>query len=146
MVKHSKCQKTKLYVVVVYQVCLNCWLLDFFLWVKFLFHLTWGFAYSFIHPPKTPIFLLAAISIATLFWLPCLNPFFHTSPHQRKMALLGFGLEWIEITKFAPMIVFSQKVTCKNRWTLFYVNILTHNLILPQLLNNNTFTYHQIHH
>ncbi len=65
-----------------------------------------------------------AISIATLFWLPCLNPIFHTSPHWRKMTWLGFGLEWIEIMEFAPMTIFSQEVACKNRCTLFYVNII----------------------
>jgi len=115
-------------VVVIYQVCLNCWLLDFFLWVKFLFlfNLTWVLhILSFIlQKLQYSCMRMYAISIATLFWLPCLNPFFHTSPHWRKMTLLGFGLEWIEIMEFAPMTIFSQEVACKNRCTLFHVNII----------------------
>ncbi len=51
---------------------------------------------------KTRTWGMYAISIATLFWSPCLNPFFHTKSALKKGDFAWFGSRWIGIMEFTP--------------------------------------------
>lgn len=52
-----------------------------------------GFACPFAHLPKTLTHKhMGYMSMATLFWSPCLNPFFHTKSTWEKCDLARF---WI---------------------------------------------------